>query len=63
MLDSKSRVTRVEVEKVICVTSLVGRGTEESPLASIKEYFDTDGKKIASQKLVAGTDDYLSDLR
>lgn len=58
-----SRVTKVEMVKVICVTSLIGLGTEESPTASIKEYFDTDGTKIASQKLLAGTDNYLSDLR
>ena len=42
-----SNVNTVEVISVIHVSSVVGEGTEEDPIRSIDEYFDTDGDLLA----------------
>lgn len=46
-----SNVDSVRQITVIEVKSIVGEGTEESPVSSITEYFLSDGTRLARVKL------------
>lgn len=40
-------MAEIKVLQVIEVTSNRGRGTEESPIRNVREYFDMQGNKLA----------------